>query len=228
VLLDHFHLFATVFAGFFAIMNPLANTPIFLGLTSDADEKQRRAIATQATLVAFVVVALFSALGQVIFNAFGITVAAFRIAGGIVVFMIGYRMLQGEHSKVQHTKRARDLARNGEPSTQEDTGSDTELGELSVGVTPLAVPILAGPGTIATAVGFTGSGSWTKVAVTIFAFGLLCLGTWLCFVMGQKLVSFLGRPFLTVVTRLMGLILAVIGVQMFLHGIQAAGFGVAG
>lgn len=226
VSIDHFHLFATVFAGFFAIMNPLANTPIFLGLTADLDGKQRRAVATQATFVAFIVVSLFAALGQLIFTTFGITEAAFRLAGGIVVFMIGFRMLQGEHSKVQHTEQARHLAR-GEDDT-ESRASETEMtsGEMSVGITPLAVPILAGPGTIATAVGFTGAGSWTKMAVTIFAFGLLCLGTWVCFVMGEKIVKFLGNAFLMVVTRLMGLILAVIGVQMFLHGLHEAGLGI--
>ena len=270
VTAPHLEHFLTVVAGFMAIMNPLANTPIFLGLTEDATPDGRRKIARQATVVAFLVVAVFAALGQLIFSAFGITVGAFRIAGGIVVFMIGYHMLQGEHSKVQHTPRARKLAgahlsagdeqaadeaaaqaahvmdKQGllEPSASRPSHAiplesdaafinerlsrpseqGVEDGGLSVGLTPLAVPILAGPGTIATAIGFTGGGTWPLVVSTIVAFAVVCFTTWICFVGGQRLVGFLGRPFLTVVTRLMGLILAVIGVQMFLEGLKQAGY----
>lgn len=237
-------LFGTVLAGFFAIMNPLANTPIFLGLTDGMAHSARRAVAAKASLVAFVVVAAFALLGQVIFSVFGITTGAFRVAGGIIVFLIGYHMLHGEHSSLHHTKRAKraaeahhkkNMLRQATPESGDATpaGAKTESASLdqepeaqsilSVAVSPLGVPLLAGPGTIATAVGFS-AGGWLQVGVTITAFATLCIGTWVSFVTGEKLVRALGPSVLTVITRLMGLILAVIGVQMLLHGLRESGF----
>ena len=213
-------LFSTVFAGFFAIMNPLANTPIFLGLTDGMSSIERRKVAFTATLVAFLVVAAFCALGQVIFSVFGITAAAFRVAGGVIVFLIGYRMLQGQHSSLHQTERAKQA---GASVTEESQAPPDAEDNSQVAITPLGVPLLAGPGTIATAIGFS-AGHWEKALLTGTAFLFLCVLTYLSFVMGERLMRVLGRQALLVITRLMGLILAVIGTQMFLHGLQAAGF----
>jgi len=92
----------TVFMGFFAIMNPIANVPIFLGLTSDDDRQTTRAVALQSLVLAFLVIAVFSIAGKIIFELFGITLPAFRITGGLLVFLIGFHMLQGSHSSVHH------------------------------------------------------------------------------------------------------------------------------
>lgn len=127
----------TVFMGFFAIMNPLANTPVFLGLTEDDDADTRRAVARRALMLAFLIVSAFALAGTVIFDLFGITLPAFRITGGILVFGIGSKMLQGETSRAHRVEGAVDR------ETQ-----------LSVAVSPLAVPLLAGPGTIATAMNY--------------------------------------------------------------------------
>src|SRR5210317_1715980 len=131
----------TVFMGFFAIMNPIANIPVFLGLTSDDDQQTTKAVAFQSLMLAFTIVAVFSLAGKVILDLFGITLPAFRITGGLLVFLIGFHMLQGNQSSVhqlneEDTKKSRDAA-------------------LSVAVSPLAIPILAGPGTIATAMNFS-------------------------------------------------------------------------
>ena len=213
-------LFSTVFAGFFAIMNPLANTPIFLGLTDGMSSLERRKVAFTATLVAFLVVATFCALGQVIFSVFGITASAFRVAGGVIVFLIGYRMLQGQHSALHQTEQAKQAGASVTDESQ--TPPDSE-DNSQVAITPLGVPLLAGPGTIATAIGFS-AGHWEKALLTGIVFLLLCALTYLSFVMGERLMRVLGRQALLVITRLMGLILAVIGTQMFLHGLKAAGF----
>lgn len=93
----------TVFMGFFAIMNPIANIPIFLSLTADEDKQTVRSIAFRSVFIAFVIVALFAVAGKVIFDMFGITLYALRITGGILVFLIGFHMLQGE-STHQKTK----------------------------------------------------------------------------------------------------------------------------
>lgn len=131
---------ATVFMGFFAIMNPIANTPIFLGLTSGDDEQTIAAVALRSLMLAFLIVTLFSVAGKVIFELFGLTLPAFQITGGLLVFLIGFHMLQGNHSSVQH------------PS-EEDKQKSREAA-LGVAVSPLAMPILAGPGTITTAMNY--------------------------------------------------------------------------
>ena len=197
----------TVFLGFFAIMNPVANTTVFLALTAKDDRETVRKIARNALLLTFVLIALFSVLGQVIFKMFGITLPAFRIMGGILVALIGYHMLQGAQSNVQNP-------------TSDDVADSVEA-PLSVAVSPLALPILAGPGTIATAMSFSAAGG-AEIIITIVAFGVLCMVTYLCFVFGQGMVRFLGQSGMNVVTRMMGLILAVIGVQMLIEGIKGA------
>ena len=198
----------SVFLGFFAIMNPIANTPIFLGLTAGDSPQVVRQVARNAMLLTFVLIVTFSLLGRFIFEMFGITLPAFRITGGILVGLIGYNMLQGEQSTVQ-------------TPTKEDA-EDSLRTQLSVAVSPLAVPILAGPGTIATAMNFAAAGGDHELAVTALAFAVLCIITYFCFVFGQGMVRFLGQSGLNVVTRMMGLILAVIGVQMLIEGIKGA------
>jgi len=191
----------TVFMGFFAIMNPLANTPVFLALTADDDAATRRLIARKSLFIAFIIVTAFALAGNLILGLFGITLAAFRITGGILVFGIGYSMLKGETSKVHAT----DV-----PSTKES--------RLSVAVSPLAIPILAGPGTIATAMSYSADVSPAYVAMVVLAFSVLCGICYVFFVAGEKLTHFLGPTAIGAVTRMMGLILAVIAAQMFIDG----------
>ncbi len=200
--------FGTVFMGFFAIMNPIANVPIFLGLTGDDDQQTTRSVAMRAVVLAFIIIALFSIAGKLIFELFGITLPAFRITGGLLVFSIGYNMLQGSHSSVHQLNEG-------------DTSKCREAA-LSVAVTPLAMPILAGPGTIATAMNFSSRGGFGEVAITIAAFAAMCVITYLFFVSGKNLVVYIGVGVLGVITRMMGLILAVIGMQMIIEGIQGA------
>jgi multiple antibiotic resistance protein len=199
----------SVFMGFFAIMNPVANTPVFLGLTSDDDAGTRRKIAAKALLISAVIIVVFCAAGKLIFTLFGITLPAFRITGGILVALVGFHMLQGgEHSTIQH------------PS-DEDKEKSLDAA-LQVAITPLAMPILAGPGTIATAMNYASAGTLTEFVVTVSAFFALCAITYVFFVSGERLVTYIGANGVKVITRLMGLILAVIGVQMLIHGVGGA------
>ncbi len=191
----------TVFMAFFAIMNPIANTTIFAGLTGNMEKSEQAKIAIKSLTITFVIILLFSVLGKLIFHLFGITLPALRIAGGILVFLVGYHMLQGKNSKL-HT-------------AQESNDSD-------VAVSPLAVPLLAGPGTIATAMNYSAAGGWGEISVTIFVFAGLCIITFFCFIFSSKILSIIGESGLGIVTRLMGLILAVIGVQMVIVGVKSA------
>ena len=203
----------TVFMGFFAIMNPIANVPIFISLTSDDDEQTTATIALRSLIIAFLIVTIFSVAGKVIFDLFGITLSAFRIIGGLLVIFIGFHMLQGNQSSVQH------------PS--EDDKQKSQEAALSVAVTPLGMPILAGPGTITTAMNFSAGGGFMEVVVTIAMFALLCVITYVLFVFGEKLVDYIGASALGVITRMMGLILAVVGTQMVIEGLHGA-FKLAG
>lgn len=200
--------FSTVALAFFAIMNPVANTPIFLALTDGLDSSTRRSIAIRALLLAFLLIAGFALGGNLLFKAFGITLPALRIAGGVLVALVGYHLLQGETSRV-HTPKS---ASSGSPG-------DSALG---IAITPLALPILAGPGTIATAMSYSAGASLSMSLEVIAAFALVCLLTLMCFLGGERMVTYLGRSAIRVITRLMGLILTVIGIQMLIEGVGGA------
>ncbi|WP_434355178.1 MarC family protein [Parasalinivibrio latis] len=203
-MLDIFTVAATVFMGFFAIMNPIANTAVFVGMAGDMDHASQRATAIKAVLTAFFIVAFFCLLGKAIFNLFGITLPALRLSGGILVFLVGYHMLQGNSSKMHSDKN------------EQQKDSD------DIAISPLAIPILAGPGTIATAMNYSAAGGVSNILVTIGAFGLLCVITLVCFLLGKRLIALIGIAGLGIITRLMGLILTVIGMQMGIQGAHDA------
>jgi multiple antibiotic resistance protein len=192
-----------VFMGFFAIMNPVANTAIFVGLTSQEDRASQVRIAAQALLTSFAIIATFALVGKTIFHLFDITLPALRLTGGILLFVIGYQMLHG-----------------GASSLHADS-SGNEGGNIAI--SPLAVPILAGPGTIATAMSYSASGDWVSISLTVAMFAALSAITFICFIFGQGLVRGLGDSGIAIVTRLMGLILAVIGTQMAMVGVTSFG-----
>ncbi|MGY8869046.1 MAG: MarC family protein [Pseudomonadales bacterium] len=190
----------TVFLGFFAIMNPIANTAAFAGLVGDKSKAEQIKIAAKALIITFFVILAFSLLGKAIFHLFGITISALRITGGILVFLVGYHMLNGHTSKMHSAQ-----------------GSE----ESDIAVSPLAVPLLAGPGTIATAMNFSSSGGTTGIIITVSVFAILCLITFICFIFSSNIIALIGKSGISIVTRLMGLILAVIGTQMVITGVTA-------
>ncbi len=189
-----------IFLGFFAIMNPIANTAAFAGLAGHKSKSEQIKIATKALIITFVVIVSFAVLGKVIFHLFGITISALRITGGILVFLVGYHMLNGRSSKLH--------------STEGDEEAD-------IAVSPLAVPLLAGPGTIATAMNYASSGEMTGILITVSVFAVMCVITFVCFIFSSTIMALIGKSGLSIVTRLMGLILAVIGTQMIITGVTA-------
>ena len=204
--MDHpLTLFGSAFAAFFAIMNPIANTPIFLGLTEQLDESTTRSVAVRSILLAFLIVASFALGGNALLHVFGITLSGFRIAGGLLVALVGYHLLQGGHSPVHKPRDA-------------DMDADKEAA-MDVAVSPLGMPLLAGPGTIVTAMNYAGGGSPQRISIVLSAFFVICVLTYFCFEFGHKLTRYLGKSMVTVVSRLMGLILSVIGTQMVIEGI---------
>jgi multiple antibiotic resistance protein len=193
----------TVFLGFFAMLNPIGNTPVFISMVGDADRSIIKKIAFRAVLTAFIIITIFSLFGHLIFRMFGITLPAFQIAGGIIVFFIGYNLLQGKVSGAQHSKVQVTLR------SYED-----------MAISPLGIPLLAGPGTITTAMNFVGEGkSFLYTILIVLIFALVCGITYYMFILSKKIADKLSQSIIKVISRIMGLILAVIAVQMFINGV---------
>lgn len=193
----------TVFVGFFAMLNPIGNTPVFLSMVGEADEKTLKKVAFKAVLVAFVIITCFCLFGHLIFRMFGITLPAFQIAGGIIVFFIGYDLLQGK-SAAAHLSKKKVSIKSYE----------------NMAISPLGIPLLSGPGTISTAMNFVGEVKnfwYTLLIVLIFA--VVCALTYLMFTLSKKIADRLSPSIILVISRIMGLILAVIAVQMVIKGV---------
>ena len=190
----------TVFMGFFAIMNPIANTPIFLGLVGEKDKAEKKEIARTSCITAFLIVVFFVIIGKYIFELFGITIPAFKITGGMLLFYVGFEMLESKKSKIHHQEQI-----------EIDDG---------VAISPLAIPILAGPGTIVTAMNNITSGSITNLLIVIIIFGLIVYLTYLAFTLSDLIVNKIGNHLITVIAKIMGLILAIMGTGMVIEGIK--------
>ncbi|WP_211327254.1 MarC family protein [Chitinophaga flava] len=206
-LFDNYFAFATtVFMGLLAIVNPISAIPVFMELTSYMDKKAKRNIATKSVLIAFCIILVFSVAGKLIFHVFGITLAALRVTGGILVFVIGYEMVRGKNENVQSEKL-------GDQPVKADQG-------ISVAITPLAMPLLAGPGAITTSMSYSAAKDLTHLAIVMAVYAIICYITYLLFIAGERIVSIIGTNVMMVITKMMGLILAVIGVQMFALGLK--------
>ncbi len=195
----------TTFTSFLAIMNPLANAPVFVGLTKGKSTAERREISKSAITTAFLIGLLFMLVGNYIFTLFGLTVAAFKIAGGILISYVGFDMLQSKRSDIQSI-------------TGDHAHSD------SVAVSPLAIPILAGPGTIVTAMDASSQAAIIGVVIVVVCFLLALILNYLAFVYSDKLMRVVSDDANEVIGKLMGLILAIVGVNMVIEGIKL-GFG---
>ncbi len=197
----------TVFMGFFAMLNPFGNLPVFIGMVKDFDYKTQKKVAFKSVLVAFIIILIFSAFGHILFRLFGITLPAFQIAGGVIVFIMGYNLMNAHESTMhsqEHIKR-----------------QDMERLADDIAITPLGTPLLAGPGTISSAMNFVGAEkSVLNVLLVVVIFAIMCVITYFLFISGKRLATIINPGILKVVTRVMGLILAVIAVQMLINGIE--------
>ena len=195
--------FFYAFMAFFAIMNPISNLPAYMALVADDSQKISRKIAFRSLLIAFVIVAVFIFSGDFIFKVFGITIVSFRIAGGILVAVIGYHMINGNHSPSY--KGMEQQAVNSDP--------------MSIAISPLAMPLFAGPGTITTALSLANGGLQNQL-ITVVAFALLCVITYLLLRSAKQIAGFLGENLMKIITKMMGLLLFSIGIQMIIVSVQ--------
>ena len=196
--------FFYAFMSFFAIMNPISNLPAYMALVADDSQKISRKIAFKSLLIAFIIVTVFVFSGDLIFKVFGITIVSFRIAGGILVAVIGYHMINGNHSPSY--KGMEQQAVNSDP--------------MSIAISPLAMPLFAGPGTITTALSLANGGLQNQL-ITVVAFALLCVITYLLLRSAKQIAGFLGKNLMKIITKFMGLLLFSIGIQMIITSVQS-------
>jgi multiple antibiotic resistance protein len=200
-LSDEFLRFA---AALFAIMNPFGNIPIFLSVTADRSDAERRGIALITSAAVLITLLVAATLGEEILALFGISVGAFRIAGGIIILILALSMLHAQPSGVHHS------------AEEEDAGKVKDDPSFF----PLAIPLIAGPGSMTTVIIYAQHAEGVLGWITIAAVIVLMSGVLLLALRAaDRLSRLLGTTGMNVLTRLMGIILAAIAVEMMLGGL---------
>jgi multiple antibiotic resistance protein len=197
-------LLITSFVTLFVIVDPIGLTPIFFSLTQGLSAKERRIVARRSVLVASCILLLFAIFGEIILNFIGISMPAFSIAGGILLFLTALEMLFQKRKKRREAQGNETLASHDDPS-----------------VFPLAVPLISGPGSIATVILLSQThtdyfGSF-ELALIIFT---TMVATYLFFSATTYLNKYLSPTFIDVVTRILGMLLAALATQFIMDGIH--------
>ena len=201
----------TTFVALFAIVNPLGAMTFFVVLTRSYPKGMKGRVMQKAVLAATITLLVFAFLGNYIFFLFGTSIPAFRIAGGILLFSIAFSMMQGERSRTQLTAQDRQEA----------------LEREAVGVVPLGIPMLAGPGAITTVMVLMAEASSPgfdvpRIALIVVSILVTMAVTWIMLRYADRLFQRIGRMGAYAISRIMGLILAAIAVQFVILGIQGA------
>jgi multiple antibiotic resistance protein len=188
------------------IVDPIAVIPSYLVVTSGETPEERAQTAFRACLAAGALMMVFALAGQLILSTFGITLAAFHIAGGFILWLVAMDMLRGQRS------------------TQESTAEVVEGQEKEdVSITPLAVPMLAGPGAISTVMVLSGQARGLYESVVVYvSIALTAIACWMALRLSERVLARIGRTGIRIVTRLMGLLLAAVAVQFVINGVSEA------
>ena len=194
-----------IFTSFFTLINPLSSMPVFMTMTSNLSKKKRQQTAKKATIVALFTILAFAFSGQIMFDFFGISVNSFRIVGGVIFFAMGWDMLQARLANMKHT--------------EDEDKIDAYVEDISV--TPLAIPMICGPGAITNAIVLMeDADSIPQKLVLIGVIVFVLLLTYLIYIGGSKIIDTLGETGNKVMMRLMGLIVMVIAVEFFFSGLK--------
>jgi multiple antibiotic resistance protein len=186
-----------MFGALFPVVAPIPMAPVFVGLTAHSPQSERMRIALKSSLIAFVLLVIFLFAGEPLLHAFGISLEALQIAGGIIVGLTGLAMAQ-----------------------QPVVVAEAEVGR-DVAFSPLAVPLLAGPGAFGVLIALDARRT-TNIALAGFliAIALITVSVYLCFIFGAQIVRFVGPAPIDAIRRLFGLIVMAIGVEMVVYGIN--------
>ena len=201
--MDNFTTILLYFTSFLTLMNPMGIMPVFLTMTSELSKRERRKTAVKAIITAAMVLILFAFLGEYMFKFFGISVAGLQVVGGVIFFIMGYDML------------------NAKLSPMKLNAEDIEKYVDDISITPLGIPMIAGPGAITNAIILMGdSKSYFDSGLVIISI-LLVLITLLIVLFGAVgITKFLGDKGNKIMMKLMGLIVMVIAVEFFFAGIK--------
>ena len=195
------------FISIFFIVDPLAVIPTFLTMTANDSPEKRRLIALKAAIACTLILAGFASAGGLLFRVFGITLSAFRIAGGLILGLSALDMVRAE-------RRTRE--------TKEEVAEGVEKEDAAI--TPLAIPMLAGPGAISTVIVLSHHATtWTQALPIYSAILGVGVATFLSLRASEPFHRILGKTGINVLTRLMGLVLATVAVQFILDGLRDTG-----
>lgn len=195
------------FGSLFSIVDPFAAVPVFLALTGSQSRKAQARTALRASATCFVVLTTFGIAGSFIFTFFGITLPAFKISGGILLFGVGLEMMRAKRSDTRGTN---------EEALEAETKED-------VGLIPMGLPLLSGPGAIATVMVLVGKAKDVPERLILFAvIAAVSVITLLTLRSATFLARVLGTTGLNVIGRVMGLILAAVAMQFILDGLHEA------
>ena len=196
-----FEFLLTSFVALFIIIDPIGLTPVFIAITQGMDDTLRRKVALRSVLVSAFVISLFIAGGETVLGFIGISMPAFRIAGGILLFLTALDMLFQRRSKRRENQTEQELVED--PS-----------------VFPLAIPLIIGPGAIATVILIAGAKpGLVGVASTGFITALVLLTVFVFFSAASRIEKLLGKTGIDVLTRLLGMLLAALSVQFVIEGL---------
>ncbi|MEI5908473.1 MarC family protein [Bacillus spongiae] len=191
------------FTSFFTLINPLGVMPIFMTMTDSLDEATKRATAKKSTLVAFILLVFFALTGQILFRFFGITVDSLKIVGGVIFFYLGQDMLQARLAKT----KVKD--------------SEVKSYTNDISITPLAIPMICGPGAITNAIVLMEETStFAQQVLLILSIVLVSFVVYIILRNSSKLYRFLGETGNNVLMRLMGLIVMVIAIEFIISGLK--------
>ncbi len=192
----------SVFIAIFAIVNPIGNIPFFTTLTQDYSKEEKKRVATKAVIAATVTLVSFALVGRYLFMLFSITIPAFRIAGGLLLFRIAFSMLYGTTPGTKAT----------------DKEKQESVEKEMVGVIPMGIPMLAGPGAISTVMLYISHGNiWDTVVVFISVFATMAV-TYIALINADRIFNRVGRVGSLAISRIMGLILATVAIQFLING----------
>jgi multiple antibiotic resistance protein len=194
----------TVFTAIFAIVDPIGNIPIFYSITQRYSKEEKIKIIKTAIITALLVLFVFGLVGNYIFMLFHITIPAFRIAGGLLLFRVAFNMLYGVTPGTKTTQSEK------EEASEKDT----------IGIVPMGIPLLAGPGAISTVMLYNSNGDIGNIIVVFISVIATLLFTYILLRNIDKIFNKLGRVGSHAISRIMGLILAAIAIQFLINGVH--------
>jgi multiple antibiotic resistance protein len=207
-------LFTSAFITLAVIIDPPGCAPIFAGLTKGTGHAHRRNMAIRSAVVAWCILVFFALLGEPLLRTLGISLSAFRLAGGIMLFMIALDMVF-ERRTERREERARDI--EGTPEADD------------ISVFPMAIPMIAGPGSIASIMLLSARAEGTiEQAIVLGAMTAVILLTLLALLLAGPLMRLIGAKIEAMITRILGVILAALAVQFVLDGLERSLPGLAG